>query len=168
MFGIITVLKSVVGVLILPQMRGEKAMPITRTKISEQFAIDLILEQLAGMTREEIADLYGVLKRVVSYHEKKDLTQELKMVLLIRAAEVPEAALGQRALEKNRSALPQTRRGGEDETDFTNLSHAGDEDIAYRWGGKNGHAPLGRNGDHTDCRRLGLMQSKGYSVISLF
>ena len=57
-------------------------MPKKRSKIPEQDTIDLILKRLAGMTLEEIAEEYGVSKQVVQYHETKDLTQELKMIVL--------------------------------------------------------------------------------------
>ena len=136
-------------------------MPKKRAKIPEQDTIDLILKRLAGMTLEEIAEEYGVSKQVVQYHEKKDLTQELKMVVLRRAAEVAGEALGQRALEKNGITPSKSQREDDDDTDLSNLILAGAEGGAYRCNGENGNSPLGGNGDHSDRRRLGLMQSKG-------
>lgn len=125
-----------------------------RVKIPEQDTIDLILKRLAGKTLEEIAAEYGVSKQVVQYHETKELTQELKLVVLRRAAEVAGEALGQRALEKNGVALAKAERDDED-TDLSDLILAGAEN------GKNGDSPVGQNGDHADRRHLGLMQSKG-------
>ena len=81
-------------------------------------------------------------------------------MLLIRAAEVAGEALGQRALEKNGIALAKAERD-DDDTDLSNLILAGAEMNAYRLNGKNGDSPVGQSGDHTDPRRLGLMQSKG-------
>ena len=63
-------------------------MPKKRAKILEQDTINIILKRLAGKTLEEIVDEYGVSKQVVLYHETKELTQELKMVVIRRAAEV--------------------------------------------------------------------------------
>ena len=107
-------------------MRGEKPKPKKRrVKIPEQDTIDLILKRLAGKTLEEIAAEYGVSKQVVQYHETKELTQELKMIVLRRAAEVAGEALGQRALEKNGISLAQAQREDDDDTDFSNLILAG-------------------------------------------
>ena len=136
-------------------------MPKKRAKIPEQDTIDLILKRLAGMTLEEIAAEYGVSKQVVQYHETKELTQELKMVVLRRAAEVAGEALGQRALEKNEIALSKTQREDDDDTDLSDLILAGTDDGGYRLNGKNGDSPLGRNGDRADHQHLGLTQSKG-------
>lgn len=61
---------------------------------------------------------------MVQYHEQKELTQELKMVVLRRAAEVAGEALGQRALEKNGIALAKADRDEED-TNLSNLILAG-------------------------------------------
>ena len=131
-------------------------MPKKRTKIPEQDTIDLILKRLAGKTLEEIAEEYGVSKQVVQYHETKELTQELKKVLLTRAAEVAGEALGQRALEKNGIALAKAERD-DDDTDLSDLILAGAEEGVYRCNGKNGHSPLGRNGDRTSRRHLGMI-----------
>ena len=106
-------------------------MPKKRIKIREEDTIDLILKRLAGKTLEEIADIYGVSKQMVQYHEQKELTQELKMIVLRRAAEVAREALGQRALEKNGIALAQSQRENDDDTDFSNLILAGAEDGVY-------------------------------------
>ena len=123
-------------------------MPNKRVKIPEQDTIDLILKRLAGKTLEEIAEEYGVSKQVVQYHEKKELTQELRMVVLRRAAEVAGEALGQRALEKNSIALAKAERD-DDDTDFGDLILAGGDAI-YRQReerviAKNGRHPV-RNG----------------------
>ena len=121
-------------------------MPKKRAKIPEQDTIDLILKRLAGMTLEEIADEYGVSKQVVQYHETKELTQELKMVVLRRAAEVAGEALRQRALEKNGIALAQAQREDDDDTALSNLFLAGASG-GDRCNGRNGRAPLGGNGE---------------------
>lgn len=94
-----------------------------RVKIAEQDSIDLILKCLAGKTLDDLAGEYGVLKQVVPFHEKKDLTQELKMIVLRRAAEVAGEALGQRALEKNSLAL--VKADADDDTDISDLILAG-------------------------------------------
>ena len=62
-------------------------------------------------------------------------------------------ALGQRALEKNGITLSKAQGEDDDDTDLSNLILAGAEGGAYRCNGE--------NGDHSDRRRLGLMQSKG-------
>ncbi len=120
-------------------------MPNKRVKIPEQDTIDLILKRLAGKTLEEIAEEYGVSKQVVQYHEKKELTQELRMVVLRRAAEVAGEALGQRALEKNSIALAKAERD-DDDTDFGDLILAGGDAIdrqhEERVIAKNGRHPV--------------------------
>lgn len=123
-------------------------MPKKRVKIPEQDTIDLILKRLAGKTLEEIAAEYGVSKQVVQYHESKELTQELKMVVLRRAAEVAGEALGQRALEKNN--LPLANDDDDDNTDLADLILAGgaaiDRQQEERIRAKNGLPLLGKLG----------------------
>ena len=92
-----------------------------RAKIPEQDTIDLILKRLAGKTLDEIAEEYGVSKQVVQYHEKKELTQELKRVMLTKAAEVAGEALGQRALEMNSLALSSSLDREDEDIDTTDL-----------------------------------------------
>ena len=91
----------------------------------------MILKRLAGMTLKELADEFGVPKQVDQNHEWKEITQELKMIVLRRAAEVADLIL---AVADN---------GG------------------YRCNSKNGDSPLGKNGNRADRRYLGLMRSKG-------
>ena len=125
-----------------------------RVKIPEQDTIDLILKRLAGKTLEEIAAEYGVSKQVVQYHETKELTQELKLVVLRRAAEVAGEVLGQRALEKNGVALAKAERDDED-TDLSDLILAGTEN------GKNGDSPRGKR---TGARSGGRANTGGHGA----
>ena len=93
-----------------------------RTKIPELDTIDIILKRLLGKTLEDIAEEYGVSKQVVQYHEQKELTQELKSVLLNRAAEVAGEVIGQRALVQN-ALLKGERIQGENNKELQTEKH---------------------------------------------
>ena len=80
-------------------------------KISDFDTVDIIIKRLLGITLDEIAKFHGVSKQTILYHERKEETRELRMILLKRAAEVAGDvigdSLGKMALEEFRKEKDQ-------------------------------------------------------------
>ena len=72
-------------------------------KITEFDALDIVVSRLIGIPLEKIAEVYGVSKQAVLYHENKNHLLELRTIILRRAAEVVGDEMGEIMLNKLRN-----------------------------------------------------------------
>ena len=73
-------------------------------KITEFDALDIVVSRLIGIPLEKIAEVYGVSKQAVLYHENKNHVLELRTIILQRAAEIVGDEIGEIMLNKLRNA----------------------------------------------------------------
>ena len=71
-----------------------------KNTISDIDTLDIILKRLSGASMEELAQEYGVSKEYIQYHERKELTLELRGIILKQAAKVVGEALGRQIAQK--------------------------------------------------------------------
>lgn len=97
-----------------------------RRKITDLDTLDIIISRLLGIPLEQIAEVYGVSKQAVLYHENKDEMLKLHSIVLQRAAEKLGDAVGEIMLEKlqaaqgdlpERGALARVARGNTEDTE---------------------------------------------------
>jgi len=89
-------------------------VPKRSSKISDTTLVEIIAKRLLGKSQSEIAKEYGVSTQTIQYYEAKEISQDLKRIVLQRIAETVGDALGEQALEQlaiRRDDKPDTKAG---------------------------------------------------------